>query len=484
MGRYFFLSLIALLFVVIFVACAASVDSSQPVRTPEGNYPIDPQFSELYAMLGGKDVLGPAISPSFSDKNRKFQYVQAGSLEYNGELPSSQAYRLSPLGVELGIHEPGVPQPDDPDSLYVNGHVISGSFKKLYERMKGARFVGKPLSEVHYNESKRRHEQYFENAAFYELESEPGMVRLLALGSWKCGTHCRTSPPAHAVVELPAAGVTIADEYFAEAVSRLGPIFTGFALTNVYLTPDGYKVQIFENLVLAARFDSPAHVFTLPLTENLGILPDPLVREKVSDETIFFVVDGDLGYNVLRVFIDFIAMHGGMEISGPPVGEATLVSDGVYRQCFRNLCLMYYENMSGPVERKVRPKSLGYHFRDQNYQPSAVGYVEAQPQRMFNVHVSELHQWISPVEEQEIFVYVFEGITPLTNIEPLLQITLPDGSNQSFYFPPTDVDGQTTLSLPPVGGQNGTLVPYQVCISSIIEETFCVKESFLVVANP
>jgi hypothetical protein len=475
------LGFVSLIFIAIIAACAVSMDSPRPVMVHSGSFAIDPQFIELYNLLGGEDVLGPAISPSFGHGPRKFQYVQAGCLEYNSELPASQAYRLSPLGVELGIREPDVLKPTDGSSLYVNGHVISGSFRAMYEKMSGTRFVGRPLTEVHYNESKRRYEQYFENLGFYETESEPGIVRLMALGAWKCDIHCRSAAPEAAIVELPATGVMVSDPNIAEAVFRLGPVFTGFALTNVYLTPEGYREQIFENVVLAAHTNSPAHVFTLPLAEKLGILPEPLAWQNNSPESVFFVVEDDLGYNILKVFIDYITLHGGLEISGPPIGEASLVRDGVYQQCFRNMCLVYDENSQNP-DSKVRPKSLGYHYRNQNYHPSEVGFVESQSHRLFNVRVSEKYPSIFPTQAQELYVHVFEGITPLRDIEPLLQISLPDGTSHSFYFPPTEADGQTSLSLPAIKGQHGTLIPYQVCISSIINESFCLKESFVIVS--
>jgi hypothetical protein len=480
-AQYLAISIFFIVCALVLVGCSASGEEIRAVPTQVGAYTVDPLFSEFYQMLGGESVLGPIISRPFTDGTRRFQYVQSGCLEFNSELPSSQSYRLSPLGLELGISDPPVPQPDEQNILYVNGHVIPGDFKLMYEKMGGARFVGKPLTEVHYNESKKRYEQYFENVAFYFSTNEAvNKVKLMAYGAWKCDVYCRLAPPEAAVVDLPAIGVSIAESPFREAVSRLGPEFTGFPLTNAYLTHDGFIVQIFENIVLLANSDTPNRVSALPLTEKLGILPEPPTLPKDTLENIFVPVDGTLGYNVPRLFVDYIAMHGGMEISGSPVSELSFVSDGVYRQCFQNLCLKYYYRDNAGSNRQIRPQALGYLYRDLNYHPSVVGFSESQAIKIINMHVWERYPIISAKQSQEIAVAVFEGTTPLFNIEPLLQITLPDGTSKSIYFPPTGPDGQTFLQLEPVRGQNGTLVPYQVCISSVTNETFCIKESFLI----
>ncbi len=57
---------------------------------------------------------------------------------------------------------------------------------------------------------------------------------------------------------------------------------------------------------------------------------------------------------------------------------------------------------------------------------------------------------------------------------------MPDGSQKPYVMPPTGADGQTHLSLPPAQAQNGTLIPYQVCLTSNIEKRVCVKDNYLI----
>ena len=69
-------------------------------------------------------------------------------------------------------------------------------------------------------------------------------------------------------------------------------------------------------------------------------------------------------------------------------------------------------------------------------------------------------------------------------IEPILVVSLPDGKQVSYYFPPTGIDGKTTETLDPIPAQNGTLIPYKVCLSTPSKDLFCVKESFVIWGNP
>jgi hypothetical protein len=100
--------LIGLLVLILLFLSGCTPDKSDYVLvpTPEGAYGVDVLFREFYDHLGGMQVLGPAISPVFSYGNRKYQYVQAGCMEYNLEAAPSERFRLSPLGLELGLSEP------------------------------------------------------------------------------------------------------------------------------------------------------------------------------------------------------------------------------------------------------------------------------------------------------------------------------------------------------------------------------------------
>ena len=51
------------------------------------------------------------------------------------------------------------------------------------------------------------------------------------------------------------------------------------------------------------------------------------------------------------VFVDYIARHGGMDASGPPITELFRVNHQLERQCFTNLCLELLHQSSGSDPR-------------------------------------------------------------------------------------------------------------------------------------
>lgn len=480
-GREAILAILFLL-AVLSAACGTAGEGLDAYLVQEGAYGIDPLFREFYDHLGGEKVLGPPISTLFSHGSRKFQYVEAGALEYNSDLPASQAYRLSSLGLDMGISEPPVPPPGDSSVLYVNGHVISDEFSQQYQQLGGARFVGKPLTELHFNPEKQRYEQYFENLGFYWKESEPSRpVKLLAYGAWKCDQYCRYQPRLDAIVDPgPSEPAGSIEGPFREVVSRLGSDLTGFPLTGVYRAEDGKIEQVYENLVLFSSKEGLPRVSLRPLPEILGISPEPMVEASTMSGMYFRPLQGNLGYNVPQEFVNYITLHGGFEISGEPVGELKMDREGVFRQCFTNLCLEYHLDRNGPPENRIRPLALGYGYKELNHPPEGTGFEETQSLNTITLQVWEHFPIIAPDQSQEIAVGIFEGSTPLLNIEPVMHLTMPDGALISYQFPPTGPDGHTFIGLDPISAQHGTLIPYQVCISSITDEMFCVKESFVI----
>jgi hypothetical protein len=477
-----FLSILAILVIFILLTGCSQLDESQvPPPVLEDAYPIDPFFQKFYEQMGGAGVLGPPISSMFSYGGRKFQYTEAACLEYNAVLPPSQAFRLSSLGLDMGISDPPVTPPGDPNVLYIDGHTISGEFARFYHKMGGARFVGRPLTEMHFNITRNRFEQYFENVGFYwNIDKPPEEIKLLAYGAWKCDVYCRRKPVESAVVELPFPFFSTDDNPFLDAVSRLGPDFTGFPLTAIYTTSDGSLEQIYENMVLFSRTDTRSRVSLRPLTNMLGILPTPLQDPLYMQDMFFYPIEGNQGYNVPQAFLDYITMHGGIEISGPPIGEIFLIDNIIWRQCFTNLCLEYHMNPNLPPHLRINPQALGYQYRELIAPPLLGDFEESQDLNSITLQVWERHPVIAPTTPQEIAVGVFEGITPLLNIEPVLYVDMPDGSLRTYQFPPTGPDGYSYIRLAPIEAQHGSLVPYQVCLSSLLDELICVRDSFLI----
>jgi hypothetical protein len=460
-------------FALVFLSAGCEQVDVGPLSTQvsESTYSIDPLFREFYDRLDGPNTLGMAISALDIQGNTKCQYTVGGLMVFDPLLPGPQRVHLAPLGVEMGIDEPDVPAPDQPGTHYINGHIIYADFVPLYEKLGGESVVGKPLTEVHYNPDKKRHEQYFENLGFYILDGEGSDdVHLLAYGAWNCNNKCR-GDGQYGIVGQPSVEPPIS-----EAVSRLGSDFTGFPLTEAYIAPDGKVEQIFENVVLVIDLSNPTRVELRPIQQKLSIMPDALTVKSNDKNMFFYAVNGDKGYNIPLASLDYINQHGGFEIFGAPISELTPVKDQVSRQCFVNLCLD--RDASGVI----RPAPLGYTYKALFYQPVAQSLPEPAPEtsREIVIQVWAAHQKIASDKEQEISALITENNKPMVNVRPVLEVSMPDGSQKPYVMPPTGSDGQTHLSISPAQAQNGTLIPYQVCITSNAEKRVCVKDNYLV----
>lgn len=472
---------------------------------------VDPLFREDYNELGGKDVLGPAISPMFIKNDVRYQYTAAALLVRDPSAPQNRVFHLAALGLDMGITEPPIPEPDESEGRYVEGHVIHSAFLPLYDRLQGQRYVGRPLTEMHYNPDAQRYEQYFENLGMYWLESEgPEHVRLLNYGAWKCDASCR------ALNELESALVVLpyhTAKVFRDAVARLGADYTGFAITGAQETPDGYTEQVFENVVLVSDPENPSRVFVRPMVESLGIKADPLTVPSGKVDDVFYPLQDGLGHNVPQRFVDYIAQHGGMDASGPPITELFRVDDKIERQCFTNLCLELQRQGSGAI--LVRPAQLGFTYKMLPVRPLQLedkqqadaspqsapqsAAVESQPvpspeatvasfsksqARELTMRVWESYAMLAQNQNQEIGVSLLENNTPMQNIEPYLVLTFPDGQEKTYYMFPTGEDGVSMMVLDPIDLPNGSLVLYQICMLDFTYEKYCVKDSFLMWQNP
>jgi hypothetical protein len=503
-----------LIFIVFLLLLSACDDATISDPFIADQVEVDPTFREFYDLLGGRETLGPAISPLFAYGEVKYQYTVAALMVRDPSAPGNQKLQLAALGLDMGITEDAVPRIEGQGGRYIDGHLINEIFVPMYERIGGARYVGKPLTEMHFNPDKRRFEQYFENLGMYWLEGDAqDSIHLHAYGAWKCDASCRQPPLGSSTVILPSE----VDDRFAGTVNRLGADFTGFAITDAYTTPDGYIEQVYENIVLIATPKKPRRVSIRGMSERLGILPEPLVESNGMEGYSFYEIRDGRGYNVLQKFMDYLAFHGGIEVSGPPIGELNTIKDGVQRQCFANLCMEQQISASGKVA--IRPAQIGYTYRKmavssvdssapsveepaapknqsepqvepapvQEQQAPAVdapAEVTAPDARELGVQVWETFAMVSPDQSQEIGVGVFENNTPLANIEPDIIVVLPDGSSHTYYMYPTTSDGQTRLLIDPINAPNGTIIPYQVCIYNLNGSKFCVKDSFLIWTNP
>lgn len=461
---------------LLVAAFLAACGSEEPSRSKQGGlYSVDPLFREFYSFLGGEEVLGGAISTLKEIDSTRIQYTNAGLMVFDTQAQANQLFHLAPLGYELGVSEPAVPEPPPGTGVYIEGHIIHPDFVPLYARLGGTRFIGKPLTEVHYNPEKRRYEQYFENLGFYRLEGEaPGTAHLLSYGAWACHQDCRSDPPSLSIVESQPQ----VEFPFSAAVETLGSDFTGFPISPAYLSADGKVEQIFENVVLIVDFREPAVVFIRGILRTLGVLPDPPSPPAAIPGTAFYALQPDRGYNIPLPILEYINNHGGLAVSGPPISEAESQSGQVMRQCFENLCVDYEPGVS------VRPVQMGYNYKRMFFNATSPGSPAPGQNVDLQLQVWEKYPMIASSQQQEIGVAVLQNRMPVAKIEPVLLLTLPDGTQQRFTFPFTGDDGKALLRLPPLEATNGTLIPYEVCATRQVNRNFCVRDSYLIWNNP
>src|SRR3990172_1480688 len=475
----------------------AQIAAAQPV--------IDPFFKTFYEMLGGESLLGPSISHLFMYGERSYQYTVNALLGHDPNARASQRFFLLPIGVDLGLSEPAIPPPPQSGEYYLGGHSIFDEFVPLYERLMGRAVVGLPISAMHFNPQKNRFEQHFENLGFYRLVSDPpGSARLLAYGAVKCAAMCTSQVSPEAEVVLPAQ----TDPHFSPIVLRLGSDFTGWALEEVYTTPDGFREQVFGNLVLISDSSHPERVTLRPVTVRLGIAPDSFENPNGDPTFEFYRIQGELGFNVPRAFIDYFAYHGGYDAAGPPISRFRPYRDDIWRQCFLNVCLEQHRRENYPA--LIVPVPLGYLYQDLEVQAvlpaasqagEARGDIAAQadepasavqpkpgdptaPQKGVLLQVWERYSIIAPGQRQEIEIRLLEENLPVNGVEPDLIVQLPDGAEDHYYMPPTGQNGQSLIQVAAISAPNGTLIPYQVCVYYPQGETHCASDGFLIGESP
>ena len=141
-------------------------------------------------MFGGEEILGPGISAISIEEGATRQYFQAGLIAIDPLAAGSDHFRLELLSLGFDITEDIFPKIESTQGRIINVYLIISDFLEIYERLGGARIVGKPISSVQYNPFKGRVEQYYENLGFYRLKNEP-VIRTMPYGVYACDKNCR-----------------------------------------------------------------------------------------------------------------------------------------------------------------------------------------------------------------------------------------------------------------------------------------------------
>ena len=436
--------------------------SSTP--TP-GSTSVDVRFREFYDLQGGIELLGKPISEAFNRDGFQYQVFESGIMVFKPSEPHGEQFNFLPLATKFIKEDSINNELEKTGQRFVGGHIIYDEFVATFDRLGGLRFVGRPISEVRKNDEESRYEQYFEKLGFYRMFSDPpGTVRLLPYGQMEChrdpGLGCNGDFP-NAIPHV------IPPQPFLSTVQRLGEILTGKPLSQVYLAPDNKLEQIYENIVLVFDPDRPRMIEFRPVPELVDIEKQPAVLPRSDPGLSFWQTADGLGYNVPIAFLEFIAKHGGTELSGDPITEL-MVINGLRRQCFTNYCLEY--NPDAPKEQQIRPAALGYEYSRRN----GFSMPELQLRIWENMAV------IEPGKPQIVGVLVYNKTPdwPLYDVQPVLTVNLDGKTPEKFIFPPTLQSGVSFLEIP--AGKIKGLIEYEVCVSWVGTDPICAKDSWIV----
>ena len=471
------LVLILLAFTALGMAASCAPRQAAPAADPPGQTAVDPVFREFYGLLGGKELLGPALAPAFEQDGRRCQYTTAVLLCFDPLARDIDRFSLAPLGE--GLELPSAPA-DSLAAAFPEGIPVYPAFTELYERLQGERFAGRPLTAARINYLHGRVEQHFENAGFY-LSLDRTEAGLLAYGAHACGEKCGSAPDDR-METVRLQGGSELEQPFAAALLESGDWRAfGQPLTQPYLAWDGYLEQIYENAALAAQPGQPESLSLRPLPALLLDLPETsLIPAEAQRGMVFVPVEGELGLLVPEVFDQYIEQNGGAGLSGPPVTPLWQLDSSLFRQCFTGYCLEY--DHTAPRVEQVRMLSLGpAYLQAAGLDPSLITRHVYTPE-MVEILLSEERGRVPPGETQRIEVQVQRRVDglPLADVKTVLRVTLPGGEERAYALAPTGEDGRAAITLPGLELPVGSLIGYEACLSAPPAGPVCASDGYMI----
>lgn len=473
------------LVILMFLSTACS---DVPVFTPtpsRQSVSIEVVFKEFYQTLGGQQVLGPGISALEIRESLQCQFTERALMCFNPAVTDASRFSLYPLGRELGVQEDttltsGLVTGEGGAGRVVDGIAIYEKFLPLYDRLYGARYVGRPLTQLRINQDLQRVEQFFENVGFYQDLNDPnGPVYLISYGAYLCGGDCSfRSNEYWSVVKS-----NLTEQPYAESIARLGgPTVFGSLLLKPQIGADGNLEQAYANAIFYAPANDPGLVRLRPLPILLGYERQPLVEKKGHEQLVFYEVENGLGHNVPKPFDAFVAMHGGRDLSGDPISEVYMVpGQNLYQLCFENYCLLY--DPSAAETMKVRMAPLGKTYVERFPPDESARIANLFSPERIRLTVSADKPSLNSSEEQTIRVMVWQNDTeqPLEHVEGSLVLNVPDRTPYRFTFSPTDSSGMSVVTIPPQPDlPNGIRLSYEVCLNLPSEQPICAVDSYLI----
>jgi hypothetical protein len=296
---------------------------------------------------------------------------------------------------------------------------------------------------------------------------------LMPYGAYACNRNCRNQDHIAGIPVLQ----TVLPDTFLKKTLELGLPFVGKPLTGVHYDIDGNQEVIFENIVLVAEDDFAKEVGIRPIVEQIGEYVQDPTESQNSPLSVFYEVGNGVGYDVPNYFVEFLKANGGFQVAGDPLSQVFSPEAGVFWQCFTNLCLEFNLNVEGVGRLSLVP--IGVEYKNKQFE-SAFDFQSSQSLEHVDIKVWERDSYVSSDDSQEINVAIYQDKTPLSNFEPLLLVTMPDGSQRKAYFQPSSENGCTSIELAPIDAPNGTLIAYQVCLFGLDGEPNCVGDNYLI----
>lgn len=455
----------------------AAADSSGLAATPIWAVEVDPIFRETYDFLGGAEVLGYAIQPAEQTENIWRQYTSNALLQYNPAAPAGQQFSLAALGQQFRPQDAPLnalnPQGAQP------GYVIYHRFETMLAQLQGERFTGKPISQPLYVAESGYIIQLFENLGFaISAQNTSSQVMLLPYGVAACGERCAATPlDTRQLFNLPAHS-----EPFINTLEAFRAL-TGLPISPYYRTSDGEIEQVYENVVAYAPSNNLYHVRFRQTPQMVGINPQAPVERRLDDAFIFFPLENsNLGFNVPQVFDAFITQHGGTAYSGMPISETFWLVEGEsMRQCFQTYCLDY---QFADAMQPVHAATLGNNFMQAGLHQRSGTQSLAAPAASILLSIWKDASGTG-MQTQDVIhanLYQITESIALSGVPVTLTVSLPDGTELGFIMPATDETGNTSITLPQLLLENGTLISYKVC-ADVFNQSVCQGNAFTLWRN-
>ncbi|MFN2195311.1 MAG: hypothetical protein ACK2UW_04220 [Anaerolineales bacterium] len=354
---------------------------------------------------------------------------------------------------------------------YIDGYEVPARVAAFYDET-GADVAGRPLGPYEYDEKTNRYEMLFENIGIYIGADDPQQtIHMLPLGLMFAFSQREANTESELIPISPAIVLLLN-----QMSTRLGTEFTGKVLIPLTLDDAGRPTRIFENMVMKVDPQSPNQIIWEPLPITLGIPAQPAVP-RINDPRFTFVTTQEsegLGHNIPLEFWEYIRDHADLAITGQPITEIFYpeTNHNLVRQCFEHMCLDY--NMATD---EIRLTSLGIDYYRRVHEPGQMGPISPST---LALNIWEAQPAIPPDEAQVIFARISQNKLPIINVQPVLELTMPDDTRQTMQMSASDIDGISSLQLPPIAADNGTIIPYQVCVLFSDGSQFCLADQFLI----